>query len=91
MLAGEAKALHTTKRSSGIDVSDPELAQSWASVQQDSDPQNWCAFTYAEVCCGTTMVDVDVRLVHTHVQLDLRAGTRARISITVHIARKLMA
>ena len=50
MLAGEAKALHTTKRSSGIDVSDPELAQAWTSVQQDSDPQNWCAFTYAEVC-----------------------------------------
>lgn len=50
MLAGEAKALHTTKRSSGIDVSDPELAQAWASVRQDSDPQmNWCAFTYAEV------------------------------------------
>lgn len=50
MLAGEAKALHTTKRSSGIDVSGPELAQAWTSVQQDSDPQNWCAFTYAEVC-----------------------------------------
>lgn len=50
MLAGEAKALHTTKRSSGIDVSDPELAQAWASVRQDSEPQiNWCAFTHAEV------------------------------------------
>lgn len=50
MLAGEAKALHTTKRSSGIDVSDPELALAWASVRQDSDPQiNWCAFNHAEV------------------------------------------
>jgi len=50
MLAGEAKALHTTKRSSGIDVSDPELAQAWANVRQDSEPQtDWCAFTYAEV------------------------------------------
>ncbi|CAM9443340.1 unnamed protein product [Scytosiphon promiscuus] len=49
MLAGEAKALHTTKRSSGIDISDPELAQTWASVRKDTDPQpDWCAFTYAE-------------------------------------------
>lgn len=50
MLAGEAKALHTTKRSSGVDVSDPALADAWARVRQDSDPQtDWCAFHHAQV------------------------------------------
>lgn len=50
MLAGEAKALHTTKRSSGVDVSDPALADAWARVRQDSEDQtNWCAFAHAEV------------------------------------------
>ncbi|CAM9501771.1 unnamed protein product [Ectocarpus sp. 12 AP-2014] len=49
MQVGEAKALHTTKRSSGIDVSDPSLAEAWASIRTDGEPQtNWCAFTYAE-------------------------------------------
>ncbi|CAN0428194.1 unnamed protein product [Ascophyllum nodosum] len=49
MLAGEAKALHTAKRSSGVDVSDPALADAWDRVRRDSDPQtDWCAFTHAE-------------------------------------------
>ncbi|CAN0090563.1 unnamed protein product [Laminaria digitata] len=49
MLAGEAKALHTTKRSSGVDVSNPALADAWARVRQDSEDQtNWCAFSHAE-------------------------------------------
>ena len=66
MLAGEAKALHTTKRSSGIDVSDPKLAQAWASVKQDSDPQvNWCAFTHAEVRRNSVWQHETAHL-HTH-------------------------
>ncbi|CAM9321539.1 unnamed protein product [Sphacelaria rigidula] len=57
MLAGEAKALHTTKRSSGVDVSDPALAEAWAKVQRDSDPQtDWCAFHHAEASTGSNNV-----------------------------------
>jgi len=29
MLSGDAKALHTTHRSSGVDVSDPSLSEAW--------------------------------------------------------------
>ncbi|CAM9277740.1 unnamed protein product [Choristocarpus tenellus] len=46
MLAGEAKALHTTKRSSGVDVSDPSLAEAWSRVRSDESADDWCAFTY---------------------------------------------
>lgn len=33
MLAGEAKTLHTTEHSSGVDVSDPVLAEGWGRVR----------------------------------------------------------
>lgn len=59
MLAGEAKALHTTKRSSGVDISHPVLAETWAKVRQDSDPQtDWCAFHHAEVSLQRSIVQL---------------------------------
>ena len=36
MLSGDAKALHTTHRSSGVDVSDSALAEAWEAVRDDA-------------------------------------------------------
>ena len=76
MLAGEAKALHTTKRSSGIDVSDPELAEAWANVRQDSDPQiDWCALTYAEVRRNTRVIGETI----TYINMSIFESMRRRV------------
>ncbi|KAG5190870.1 hypothetical protein JKP88DRAFT_352499 [Tribonema minus] len=45
MQVGDAKALHTTQRSSGLDVSSPELAAAWQKVRSKSD-SHWCLFGY---------------------------------------------
>ncbi|CAM9624941.1 unnamed protein product [Discosporangium mesarthrocarpum] len=47
MLQGEAKALYTSRRSSGVDLSDPALTEAWAKVRSDESAEDWCAFTYS--------------------------------------------
>ena len=50
MQVGGAKALHTRNLSSGVDLTDPELAEAWRRVKNGTtmDNDNYCLFTYSE-------------------------------------------
>ncbi len=37
----EKKELYTAKRASGVDVSDPLIAETWERVRSDESPENW--------------------------------------------------
>mmetsp|Transcript_4737 Transcript_4737/g.7140 ORF Transcript_4737/g.7140 Transcript_4737/m.7140 type:complete len:162 (-) Transcript_4737:117-602(-) len=47
MQVGARNELHTAKRSSGLDLSDPRLQSAWDDVRSDSDV-NWCLFGYPD-------------------------------------------
>mmetsp|Transcript_16604 Transcript_16604/g.27710 ORF Transcript_16604/g.27710 Transcript_16604/m.27710 type:complete len:154 (-) Transcript_16604:4465-4926(-) len=51
------KELYGAKRSSGVDVSDPEIAATWEKVREDGDALNWLLLSYADSktmrVCGT--------------------------------------
>lgn len=51
-----AQKLENKTKSLEIDISAPELAEAWKSVTADKQPNNWCAFTYADADKSDTLV-----------------------------------
>ena len=45
------KELYTAKRSSGVDVSSPSIAATWAAVRSDDSDTNWMLLGYTAPNC----------------------------------------
>ena len=43
--------LYTAKRTSGVDLSSPNIGEVWGSVRSDDNPKNWILLGYADRNC----------------------------------------